>query len=124
MGSVNHVGMDSHKETISIAVKTSAGKLIMECIIETKAITILQFIQGLRGDVYVIEAKSPVPCRAVSGDQYRFAKGSRYSLAWDMVDFTGRMLSNPRTKKEEPIHVPLNDAAVAALWVVHDRGDG
>jgi transposase len=29
----------------------SAGKLIMESIIETKAITILQCIQGLRGDV-------------------------------------------------------------------------
>ena len=29
------------------------GKLVMESIIETKAITILQFIQGLRGDLYV-----------------------------------------------------------------------
>jgi len=53
MGSEKYVGMDVHKETISIAVMNSAGKLIMESIIETKAITILQFIQGLRGDVYV-----------------------------------------------------------------------
>jgi hypothetical protein len=45
--------MDVHKDTISIAVMNSAGKLIMESIIETKAITILQFIQGLQGDVYV-----------------------------------------------------------------------
>jgi integrase len=51
-------------------------------------------------------------------------KGSQYSLTWDMVDFGGRMLNIPRTKNEEPIHVPLNDAAVAALRVVHDRGDG
>src|SRR6266478_3065212 len=51
-------------------------------------------------------------------------KGSEYGLAWDMVDFRGRMLNIPRTKNEEPIHVPLNDAAVAALRVVHDRGDG
>jgi len=51
-------------------------------------------------------------------------KGSQYSLTWDMVDFRGRMLNIPRTKNEEPIHVPLNDAAVAALRVVHDRGDG
>ena len=29
------------------------GKLVMESIIETKASTILQFIQGLRGDLYV-----------------------------------------------------------------------
>jgi transposase len=45
--------MDVHKDAISIAVMNSAGKLIMESIIETKAITILQFIQGLQGDVYV-----------------------------------------------------------------------
>jgi Phage integrase family len=48
-------------------------------------------------------------------------KGSQYSLTWDMVDFRGRMLNIPRTKNEEPLHVPLNDAAVAALRVVHDR---
>ena len=47
------VGMDVHQETISIAVMNSAGKLVMESIIETKAMTILQFIQGLRGDMYV-----------------------------------------------------------------------
>ena len=51
-------------------------------------------------------------------------RGSQYSLTWDMVDFRGRMLNIPRTKNEEPIHVPLNDSAVAALRVVHDRGDG
>ena len=51
-------------------------------------------------------------------------KGSQYGLTWDMVDFRGRMLNIPRTKNEEPIHVPLNDAAIAALRVVHDRGDG
>jgi len=51
-------------------------------------------------------------------------KGSQYSLTWDMVDFRGRMLNIPRTKNEEPVHVPLNDAAVAALRVVHARGDG
>jgi integrase len=51
-------------------------------------------------------------------------KGNQYSLTWDMVDFRGRMLNIARTKNEEAIHVPLNDAAVAALRVVHDRGDG
>ena len=53
MGSAKFVGMDVHKETISIAVMNSAGKVIMESIIETKAITILQFVQGLSGDLYV-----------------------------------------------------------------------
>ncbi len=53
MESTKYVGMDIHEQTISIAVMNSAGKLIMESIIETKTITILQFIQGLRGDLQV-----------------------------------------------------------------------
>ena len=53
MGSAKFVGMDVHKESISIGVINSAGKVIMESIIETKAITILQFIQGLHDDVHV-----------------------------------------------------------------------
>jgi hypothetical protein len=53
MHSSKHIGMDVHQETISIAVRNGAGKLVMESILETKAITILQFIQGLRGDLPV-----------------------------------------------------------------------
>ena len=49
MDSVKYIGMDVHMETISIAVRNSPGKLVMECIIETKASTILQFFQGLSG---------------------------------------------------------------------------
>jgi transposase len=45
--------MDVHKESISIAVMNSVGKVVMECVIETKASTILQFIHGLRGDLHV-----------------------------------------------------------------------
>jgi len=48
-------------------------------------------------------------------------KGSQYGLTWDMVDFKGRMLNIPLTKNEEPIHVPLNDVAIAALKLVHGR---
>jgi transposase len=53
MDSTKYIGMDVHKETISIAVLNSSGKLVMESIIETKAITIVQFVQGLRGDLHV-----------------------------------------------------------------------
>src|ERR1035437_3895872 len=53
MDGTKFVGMDVHQETISIAVMNSAGKVIMESIIQTKAITILQFIQGLRGTLEV-----------------------------------------------------------------------
>ena len=53
MDSVKYIGMDVHKETISIAVLNSSGKLVMECTIETKASTILQFFQGVSGSLYV-----------------------------------------------------------------------
>ena len=53
MDSTKYVGMDVHKDTISIAVMNSAGKLVMESILETKAMTILQFVQGLRGNLHV-----------------------------------------------------------------------
>jgi transposase len=48
-----YIGLDVHQATISAAVLDSTGKLVMESILETKATTILQFFQGLRGSVYV-----------------------------------------------------------------------
>src|ERR1700748_2881694 len=45
--------MDVHQATISVAIMDSAGKLILESILETKAATILQFIAGLRGSLLV-----------------------------------------------------------------------
>src|ERR1700681_4829006 len=53
MDSAKYIGLDVHKESISIAVLSSAGKIVMECVIETKASTILQFLRGLRGDLHV-----------------------------------------------------------------------
>jgi len=50
--------MDVHKESISFAVMNDAGKIVMECVIETKASMILQFIDGLRGD---LQKKGPRP---------------------------------------------------------------
>src|SRR6204780_4166121 len=51
MDKTKYIGMDVHTETISIAVRNSSGKLVMECVIETKASTILQFFQGLSGSL-------------------------------------------------------------------------
>jgi hypothetical protein len=45
--SVKYISMDIHKEAISISVLNSSSKLVMECTIETKAITILEFFKGL-----------------------------------------------------------------------------
>jgi len=48
-----YIGLDVHPATIAIAVLDSTGKLMMESVIETKAYTILQFFQGLDGNLYV-----------------------------------------------------------------------
>src|SRR5665811_847859 len=53
MNQEKYIGMDVHQATISVAVMDSSGKLIMECILETKAATIFEFIQGLRGSLSV-----------------------------------------------------------------------
>src|SRR6201987_1672836 len=53
MSQEKYIGMDVHQATISVAVMDSKGKLIMECILETKAATILEFIQGVRGTLAV-----------------------------------------------------------------------
>ena len=53
MDKTKYVGMDVHKETISVAVVNSTGKLVKEVILETKVNTILEFILGLRRNVHV-----------------------------------------------------------------------
>ena len=49
MSQEKYIGMDVHQATISVAVRDVQGKLIMESVLETKATTILEFVQGLRG---------------------------------------------------------------------------
>jgi len=53
MNDAKYIGLDVHQATISVAVLDSAGQLVMEAILETKAETILQFIHGLRGSLHV-----------------------------------------------------------------------
>jgi hypothetical protein len=49
MSQEKYIGMDVHQATISAAVMDAHGKLLMECLLETKADTIVEFIQGLHG---------------------------------------------------------------------------
>jgi transposase len=49
MSQEKYIGMDVHQATISVAVMDAGGKLIMECLLETKAATIVEFIKGLQG---------------------------------------------------------------------------
>jgi hypothetical protein len=41
-------GLDVYQASISAAVLDASGRLVMESVIETKAVTILDFIGGLR----------------------------------------------------------------------------
>jgi hypothetical protein len=47
------LGWDVHQATISVAASDCTGKVVMECILETKAATILEFFAGLRGTLSV-----------------------------------------------------------------------
>jgi transposase len=53
MDHTKYIGMDVHQASISIAVRDSSGKLVMESIIETKATTVLEFVKGLNGSLRV-----------------------------------------------------------------------
>src|SRR5215472_16892868 len=53
MNDAKYIGLDVHQATISVAVRDSAGMLVMEAILETKAETILQFLRGVRGSLHV-----------------------------------------------------------------------
>jgi hypothetical protein len=70
MNDAKYIGLDVHQATISVAVRDSRGNLVMEAILETKAETILQFIRGLRGSLYV----------TFEADQHSAASRSRSSI--------------------------------------------
>src|SRR6202043_1758151 len=53
MNDAKYIGLDVHQATISAAVLDSTGKLVIESVLETKAATILQFVHGLRGSLWV-----------------------------------------------------------------------
>jgi transposase len=53
MNSIKYVGLDVHRDTISVAVLNAEGKLVMQCVLATHASAILEFLQGLRGSLHV-----------------------------------------------------------------------
>ena len=50
---IKYIGLDVHKEAITIAVRNGTGKLVMESIVETKASSLVQFLHGQRGELQV-----------------------------------------------------------------------
>jgi hypothetical protein len=72
---MKYIGMDIHKEAIVIAVVNGDGKMVMQSIIETKASTILQFFQGLRGELHVKTLKCvSVGCASMSLERVNLGK--------------------------------------------------
>jgi hypothetical protein len=53
MNSVKYVGLDVHQSTISVAVVSGQGRLLMRSVIATQATAILDFLQGIRGSLHV-----------------------------------------------------------------------
>jgi transposase len=53
MNSLRYVGLDVHRDTISVAVLDEGGRLIMQSVLATRAAAILDFIGGIRGTVHV-----------------------------------------------------------------------
>jgi len=53
MDSIKYIGLDVHRDTISVAVLNADGKLVMQSVIATRASVILDFLHGLRGTLQV-----------------------------------------------------------------------
>ena len=49
MNSVRYIGLDVHRDTISVAVLNESGRLIQQSVLTTRAAAILDFIGGVRG---------------------------------------------------------------------------
>ena len=61
MDGKKYIGIDVHQATISVAVMNQAGNVAMDSVTETRAGTILEFIQGLHGTLWVTLRKAPLP---------------------------------------------------------------
>ncbi len=53
MSSAKYIGLDVHQATTVAAVLDGSGRLLMEAILETKAVTLVQFVRGLEGELHV-----------------------------------------------------------------------
>src|SRR5689334_9263440 len=53
MESLKYVGLDVHRDTISVAVLEESGKMVMQTILATQSGAILDFVGGLRGTIHL-----------------------------------------------------------------------
>jgi hypothetical protein len=101
MDSKKYIGMDVHQATISVAVRDSAGKLVMESILETKASTLLEFMRGLDGSLWVtfeltaLQSADPASCPVLL--PHFFNSNSRYALRSQAVNYRVGLLNRSGT---------------------------
>ena len=125
MSQEKYIGMDVHQATISVAVMDASGKLIMECLLETKAATIVEFIQGLHGTLsltfeegtsaaWLHDLLNPHVSRLV----VRSAKG-RPVERWEQ-ERPDRCAKVGRDVTHQPTEVGVPRRA----WVTHPQGVG
>ena len=90
MNQEKYIGVDVHQATISVAVVNSSGKLIMECILETKAATILEF---LRGDLIHTLLRGWLPqwllCAVRAESKAMYEHGTSHTRICDMLKQLG-----------------------------------
>ena len=79
MDRTKYIGMDVHQASISIAVRDASGKLVMESVIETKAATILEFIQGIRGSLWVAFEEGTARTANVAAEFFTLLTASIYN---------------------------------------------
>jgi transposase len=53
MDDSRYIGMDVHQASIVASVMDASGKVVMESILETRADTVVQFVRGLSGTLWV-----------------------------------------------------------------------
>jgi hypothetical protein len=53
MDSVKYIGLDVHRDTISVAVVDQGGRLVMHSVIPTQASAILDCVGGIQGSLHV-----------------------------------------------------------------------
>ena len=136
MESTKYIGMDVHKDAISIAVLNSSGKLVMESIIETKAITILEFVHGLRGSLHLTfeegtwaawlyDLLKPHVAKLVVCDPRRngyLKQGSKSDRidAWKLAELLRSDLLQPVYHGEHGVR-PLKELARSYLTITKDQ---
>jgi len=90
MSQEKYIGMDVHQATISVAVMDASGKLIMECLLETKAATILELIQGLHGTLSLTFEEGTSAALAARPAQAACYRGPGLQSAQDPTAQTGQ----------------------------------